>query len=156
LTNSIITANNKIGSNKEDKMSLLRILIVEDNEENRGFLEEFAKILAPDNIDLQISSDCQNRDLRSYDLFLEIDVLVLDGNLIGITGLQILKRIRKPNNPNCDIPIIFVPGNIRDLGSAQYREKLCREMNVIGIFEKPYVINTIIGRAKDWLRKKQG
>jgi len=137
-------------------MAKIKILFVEDDPGNRLFLADYAEIVAKENIDLAISTDSQNRDLRSYDKPLEIDVLVLDFNLIGITGLQILKRIRKQDNPNRHIPVIFIPGNSPDIGSAEYREKLFREMNVIGIFEKPYVINTVIGRTKDWHRKNQG
>ena len=131
-----------------------KVLFVEDSPENRDFIEDFMKIEAPE-IEVRLSTDEENRSLAEFDKKLCVDVIILDFWLDGITGLQILRRIRQSGNPNFDTPVIFLPGNRNDLGDEAARDRLFEEMNVIGIFQKGLVINTIIGRIRDWMRSSE-
>jgi len=128
-----------------------KVMFVEDNPENREFIKDFMEIKAPD-IEVQFSTEEQNSSLTEFDKDLGVDVIILDFWLDGITGLDILRRIRRSGNPNLAIPVIFLPGNRNDLGNEDARDRLFEEMNVIGIFQKGLVINTIIGRIRDWMR----
>ncbi|GEM_PF-2271622 len=130
----------------------IKVLVVEDDHDSRVFIREWIKVFGHD-IDLILSTDVQNSNLEEFRKPLNVDVVALDFQLIGITGMQILYVLREPGNPNHDVPVIFVPGDRGKLGED--RDWLFWEMNVIGIFQKPFVMNTVIGRIRDWARSRK-
>ncbi|MFC1721875.1 response regulator [Patescibacteria group bacterium] len=130
------------------------VLVVEDNPASRDYIMLWVEEEFCDGPRIIFSSDTQNCSLDEYHQDLGVDIIILDFKLTGITGLEILKVLRKEQNPNRQVPVIFIPGNRNDLGTNTERDKLFEEMNVIGIFPKPIKIHTIFGCIRDWFSEK--
>jgi len=111
------------------------IYIIDDDESGRRAFEIFLR-----------SADLNYKYLESAEEFLLIfkpngkDLIVLDLNMPGLTGCDLLKKFMKEG---VHLPVIVVTG----FDELKYRE-CCKEYGVIAYLRKPVDGNTLIDLIK--------
>jgi len=105
-----------------------KVLIIDDDID---LCEGIAEFLQDEGFDVVFTTDpFQGEDLIDREPF---DVLLLDFKMTGLTGVDILKRIR---SRNVNIKIILVTGR-------PFIEKILQEENMTGL------VNGIVGKPFD-------
>lgn len=82
-----------------------KILVIEDDEYSRDAL---AHLLAAEGYDAQSASDGESGMAKAHEM--QPDVIVLDLNLPGIDGKQVIQMLRN-DGPLRDVPILIVTGD---------------------------------------------
>ena len=117
------------------------ILIIDDDQELGEMLSEF---LAPDHLKLTASHSgedgLQALAANNYDL------LILDFMLPGMSGLDVLKELRKKN----DIPVIMLTARGEDIDRI-----LGLEFGADDYIAKPFNPRELVARIKAILRRMQ-
>jgi len=83
----------------------LKVLVIEDDEYSRDAL---AHLLAAEGYEAQSASDGESGLASAHEM--RPDVIVLDLNLPGIDGKQVIQMIRK-DGPLKKVPILIITGN---------------------------------------------
>ena len=112
-----------------------KILIVDDDF---FVLEQLKSLLSSDNREISFVAKAELAILRMKKE--QFDLILLDVNMPGINGIELLKKIRKSESHN-DIPVIMITG---DDDTATFVN--CFENGANDYIEKP--INTIILNAR--------
>ncbi len=117
------------------------ILIIDDDRELTGMLEEF---LAPDHIDLSACHSGEDGlDAIQNGRF---DLLILDIMLPGMSGIDVLKRVRQSN----DIPIVMLTARGDDVDRI-----LGLEFGADDYLSKPFNPRELLARIKAILRRSR-
>lgn len=117
------------------------ILIIDDDQELGEMLREF---LAPDQLQL---TACLNGEDGLQALETDnFDLLILDFMLPGISGLDVLKELRKKN----DIPVIMLTARGEDIDRI-----LGLEFGADDYIAKPFNPRELVARIKAILRRMQ-
>jgi DNA-binding response OmpR family regulator len=116
-----------------------KILIVDDDQELGAMLTEF---LAPDHLDVsaRLSGEDGLLALREADY----DLLILDIMLPGMSGLDVLKAVRRDN----DIPVIMLTARGDDVDRI-----LGLEFGADDYLSKPFNPRELLARIKAILRR---
>lgn len=101
-----------------------KILVIEDDEYSRDAL---AHLLAAEGYEARSASDGESGLAKAHEM--QPDIIVLDLNLPGIDGKQVIQMIRN-DGPLGDVPILIVTGDedraaqsAVDLGADGYLTK---------------------------------
>jgi adenylate cyclase len=101
-----------------------KILVIEDDEYSRDAL---AHLLVAEGYEAQSASDGESGLAKAHDM--QPDVIVLDLNLPGIDGHEVIQMLRN-DGPLKDVPILIVTGDedraaqsAVDLGADGYLTK---------------------------------
>jgi len=116
-----------------------KILVIEDDEYSRDAL---AHLLAAEGYEAQSASDGESGLTKAHEM--QPDVIVLDLNLPGIDGKQVIQMIRN-DGPLRDVPILIVTGDEDRAAQSAV------ELGADGYLTKPVEFDNLI-RAIDKLR----
>ena len=114
-----------------------KILVIEDDEYSRDAL---AHLLAAEGYEAQSASDGESGIEKAHEL--QPDVIVLDLNLPGIDGKQVIRMLRN-DGPLRGVPILVITGDedraaqsAVDLGADGYLTKPVEFDDLIGAIDK--------------------
>ena len=116
-----------------------RILIIDDDRELGEMLKEF---LAPDHFDLDARLDGED-GLRALEQD-RYDLLILDVMLPGVSGIEVLKRLRQFS----DIPVVMLTARGDDVDRI-----LGLEFGADDYLAKPFNPRELLARIKAILRR---
>ena len=116
-----------------------KILVIEDDEYSRDAL---AHLLAAEGYEAQSASDGESGLTKAHEL--HPDVIVLDLNLPGIDGKQVIQMLRG-DGPLRDVPILIITGDEDRAAQSAV------ELGADGYLTKPVEFDDLIG-AIDKLR----
>ena len=124
-----------------DQLSNTRILIIDDDRELGEMLKEF---LAPDHFELTacLSGEDGLQALQDE----KFDLLILDIMLPGISGIDVLRRVRQGN----DIPIVMLTARGDDVDRI-----LGLEFGADDYLSKPFNPRELLARIKAIMRRSQ-
>lgn len=124
-----------------DRLPNARILIVDDDRELGEMLKEF---LAPDHFELTtcLSGEDGLQALQGD----EFDLLILDIMLPGMSGIDVLRRVRQSD----DIPIIMLTARGDDVDRI-----LGLEFGADDYLSKPFNPRELLARIKAIMRRSQ-
>jgi signal transduction histidine kinase/DNA-binding response OmpR family regulator/HPt (histidine-containing phosphotransfer) domain-containing protein len=106
----------------------LRILVVEDNEINQKLLKEFLERMNHNIVQVMNGEDAVDSVSRE-----EFDVVLMDVELPGISGMGATKAIRAlPEKNKAQIPVIALTGNVQEEDV-----RACYAANMNGHIGKP-------------------
>jgi DNA-binding NtrC family response regulator len=117
--------------NSEEKV-YFRIMVVDDEESIRQFLVEMLKAAGYTDVVAVESGEAALLQLAS-DSF---DLAVIDKNMPGVGGLEVLKRCRR-DQPNCQVVLITAYGSLEsamqaiDLGAFAYITKPFEDLKAV-------------------------
>lgn len=122
----------------------LRILLVDDDELIRASFPPLVEILGH-----EVASTAADGDeaLRLIDGGLEVDVVVLDQNMPGLSGVEVLDRLRA-RRPR--LPVVLSTGYLDETVAARVKNR-----PHVWLLMKPYSIDEV-GRALDDAMKESG
>lgn len=109
------------------------ILVVDDHRDARRMLVDALKMLGLENEVVDVPSGEEALLVNSHQ---PVDLLILDVNLPGISGLEVVEKVQR-RNPG--LKIILITGST-DLGIR----KRVEEARVEGVFYKPISINPFL------------
>ncbi len=107
-----------------------RILLVDDEEGMLALLKEVVQLLGYD----PITADDGALALRRFNET-PVDLVITDINMPGISGLELLRLIKK-QNPR--VPVVLITG----LSSSHFRDAAC-EQHADGFLCKPFRIDDL-------------
>jgi CheY-like chemotaxis protein len=116
-----------------------KILVIEDDEYSRDAL---AHLLAAEGYEAQSANDGETGLAKAHEMHPE--VIVLDLNLPGIDGKQVIRMIRR-DGPLRDVPILIVTGDEDRAAQSAV------ELGADGYLTKPVEFDDLI-RAIDELK----
>jgi CheY-like chemotaxis protein len=116
-----------------------KILVIEDDEYSRDAL---AHLLAAEGYEAQSASDGESGLAKAHQL--QPDVIVLDLNLPGIDGKQVIQMLRN-DGPLRDVPILVITGDEDRAAQSAV------EVGADGFLTKPVEFDDLI-RAIDKLK----
>src|SRR5205085_3990791 len=116
-----------------------KILVIEDDEYSRDAL---AHLLAAEGYEARSASDGESGLAKAHEM--QPDVIVLDLNLPGIDGKQVIQMIRN-DGPLSDVPILIVTGD------EDRAAQSAAELGAHGYLTKPVQFDNLL-RAIDQLR----
>lgn len=107
-----------------------RILLVDDEESMLTLLKEVVQLLGYDPITAADGALA----LRCFDES-RVDLVITDINMPGISGLELLRQVKKQNP---DVPVVLITG----LSSNRFRDA-AREYHADGFLSKPFRIDDL-------------
>ena len=110
-----------------------KVLVIEDDEYSRDAL---AHLLAAEDYEAQSASDGETGLAKAHEM--HPDVIVLDLNLPGIDGKQVIRMIRQ-DGPLRDVPILIVTGDEDRAAQSAV------ELGADGYLTKPVEFDDLIG-----------
>ncbi len=116
-----------------------KVLVIEDDEYSRDAL---AHLLAAEGYEAQSANDGETGLARAHEM--HPDVIVLDLNLPGIDGKQVIRMLRH-DGPLRDVPILIVTGD------EDHAARSAVELGADGYLTKPVEFDDLI-RAIDDLK----
>lgn len=122
--------------NEED----LKILVVDDEE-------DLAEIVS-ESLECSFTSSyvtCANEALEKVNNG-EVDVIISDSNMPGMTGLELLEKLKGSSNK-----VLFYLAT----GDIGVTEEMIIEKGGHGIFEKPFSTKQVVGKIKEDFEKIQ-
>jgi PAS domain S-box-containing protein len=120
------------GSSGPKAEQLLRILLVDDDDLIRDSFPDLMEILGHKVV---ATAPTGNDALRQVEAGLEVDVVVLDHNMPGLSGIETLTRLQALRS---GLPIVFCTGHLDD----SVRDRL-KGREHVWILMKPYSIKDI-------------
>lgn len=137
----IVRRNSFLNENSKDKT--MRILIVEDEKGISGFLKEG---LTEEGFAVDISNEGKKGlELASVN---DYDLLLLDWNLPGISGVEICRQFRKENK---SVPVIFLTARDTVQDTVYGLEAGANDY-----IKKPFEFEELLARIRAQLRTKSG
>lgn len=127
-----------------------KIMIVDDENENRRVLKDYLKYLPHEFLPLEISIGFHGKDACDDAPKKQPDLILMDWEMPVMTGIEAL-RILKDNPETVDIPIIMVTG-------AMMRSEdidLAFEAGVTDYINKPVDKTVFLARVKSALRLRK-
>ena len=110
-----------------------KVLVIEDDEYSRDAL---AHLLAAEGYEAQSANDGETGLAKAHEM--HPDVIVLDLNLPGIDGKQVIRTIRQ-DGPLRDVPILIVTGDEDRAAQSAV------ELGADGYLTKPVEFDDLIG-----------
>jgi DNA-binding response OmpR family regulator len=107
------------------------VLVIEDDDYSRDAL---ARLLAAEGYEAQSAGDGESGLEKAHEM--RPDIIVLDLNLPGIDGHQVIKMIRG-DGPLSSVPILIVTGD-------DQQAKAAKEMGADGYLTKPVEFDELI------------
>jgi len=133
---------NKVGTGKKREKAEISVLHVEDNEAVKSLVQE---ILTAEGI--QVSSCVTGTTgLESLKRHTRYDVLIVDNELPGLSGLELVLRVRSIAHRR-NMPIIMLSGD--------ECEKEAWRAGVDDFVRKPDAVNELVSRITRVLRKRR-
>jgi len=114
------------------------VLIVEDHDEDAELLR---KILEPMNYDIRHASD-------GATALTEVkkkcpDIVLLDLMMPGMSGFEVIRRIRGGDYPECDVQIIVISAKTLTEAEGDYLNKNVEQVMVKGQFSRKEVLSEV-------------
>lgn len=118
----------------------LKVLVVDDEE-------DLAEIVS-ESLEMDFKSSYVTCAQEAFDLIEkgEVDVIISDSNMPGMTGLELLDKINGSSNK-----VLFYLAT----GDINVNEQMILDKGGHGIFEKPFSTTQVIGKIKEDFEKIQ-
>jgi DNA-binding response OmpR family regulator len=124
-----------------------RVLLIEDDPDFLAGITttlEFAKI--------DVISASEGPEGIEKALNTDPDCIILDMVLPGMDGYEVFCELKR-HDETADIPVIILT-SLTKLGRYQDAERLLKQENIAGWFEKPFKPNQLIDKVKSVIQDK--
>lgn len=126
---------------KSGELARLKVLVAEDDPANRFVIES---ILSMAGFEVHVAvSGCEALDRIKTEDF---DLIVLDIVLPRVDGLEVLSRIRSPESPRKDLPVLIQTGRAVAADIARFMDAGCD-----GWIVKPYKAEALLEKILEIL-----
>lgn len=95
-----------------------RILLVDDSKLSRKVIKEFLKNTEIELVDAENGVECLAKVKKE-----SFDLIFMDMNMPGLSGLETLERLQKETEGKKEIPVVVMGSTIRKENEAEYLEK---------------------------------
>lgn len=122
-----------------------KIMIVEDNPVNQKVMQKLVKIFGHDSVVIADGFEVAEM-VKSY----QPDLILMDIQLIGISGIEVIKRLKNDVNAR-SIPVIAVTAS----ATADDREKIVRESGCDDYLAKPFSPKDLADKISRFIAVKE-